>query len=149
MLRLVIAWVVNDMERDNNYICHLCRRLVLSEAVTFADGTLTINLPAGSYNNGQKYCIVVAQAIPPETTIIAPVVITIGDGTEEYPLTNRCGVQVTANMIRTRTKYATCVSTNAASGTFRMLGMPKGCCPVTSNLAAIDGTAPAEGGDGA
>jgi len=131
---------------NSNYICHLCPRLILSEAVTFAAGTLTINLPAGSYNNNSKYCIVVAQAIPAATTITAPVVVTIGDGTETYPLTNRFGAQVTANMLRTRTKYATCVSTTATGGAFRMLGTPKGCCPVTSNLSAIDGTAPAEGG---
>ena len=134
---------------NSNYICHLCPRLILSVDVTFAAGTLTINLPAGSYNNGQKYCIVIAQAIPAATTITAPVVVTIGDGTETYPLTNRYGAQVTANLIRARTKYATCVSTTTTGGTFRMLGMPKGCCPVTSNLAAIDGTAPvaaAEGG---
>lgn len=131
------------MACNDNYICHLCPKLILSQAVTFADGTLTINLPAGSYNAGQKYCIVVAQAIPAATTITAPVVVTIGTGTEEYPLTNRYGVQVTANLIRSRTKYATCVSTTATGGAFRMLGMPKGCCPVTSNLTAIDGTAPA------
>lgn len=134
---------------NSNYICHLCPRLILSADVTFAAGTLTINLPAGSYNNGQKYCIVIAQAIPAATTITAPVVVTIGDGTETYPLTNRYGAQVTANLIRTRTKYATCVSTTATGGAFRLLGMPKGCCPVTSDLAAIDGTAPvaaAEGG---
>lgn len=134
---------------NGNYICHLCPKLILSQAVTFAAGTLTINLPAGSYNNNGKYCIVVAQAIPEETTITAPVVVTIGDGTDEYPLTNRYGAQVTANMIRTRTKYATCVSTTTTSGAFRLLGMPRGCCPVTSNLTAIDGTAPVEGGDGA
>lgn len=131
------------MACNDNYICHLCPKLILSQAVTFADGTLTINLPAGSYNNGCKYCIVVAQAIPAETTITAPVVVTIGTGTEEYPLTNRYGAQVTANLIRTRTKYATCVSTTATGGAFRMLGTPRGCCPVTSNLTAIDGTAPA------
>lgn len=133
---------------NGNYICHLCPKLILSQAVTFAAGTLTINLPAGSYNDRCKYCIVVAQAIPAETTITAPVVVTIGDGTETYPLTNRYGAQVTATMIRTRTKYATCVSTTTTGGAFRMLGMPKGCCPVTSNLTAIDGTTPAaaEGG---
>ena len=134
---------------NSNYICHLCPKLILSDDVTFAAGTLTINLPAGSYNNNSKYCIVVAQAIPAATTITAPVVVTIGDGTETYPLTNRYGAQVTANLLRTRTKYATCVSTTATGGAFRLLGMPKGCCPVTSNLTAIDGTAPvaaAEGG---
>jgi len=133
---------------NDNYICHLCPRLILSQAVTFADGTLTINLPAGSYDNSKKYCIVVAQAIPAATTITAPVVVTIGDGTETYPLTNRYGAQVTANLLRTRTKYATCVSTTATGGAFRLLGMPKGCCPVTSNLAAIDGTAPAAAAEG-
>lgn len=138
---------------SNNYICHLCPRLILSQAVTFADGTLTINLPAGSYNNCARYCIVVAQAIPAETTITASVVVTIGTGAEEYPLTNRAGAQVTAAMLRTRTRYATCVSTTATGGAFRMLGTPKGCCPVNT-LTAIDGTAPAadapvEGGGGA
>ncbi len=123
------------------YVCRLCRRLIISEAVTFADGTLTINLPAGAYNNGEKYCIVVAQAIPADTTINAPVVITIGDGTEEYPLTNRCCAQVTACGIRTRTRYATVVSTSAVGGTFKMLGNP--CCAPNNRLAAIDGTAPA------
>ena len=59
-------------------ICKLCPRLVISQAVTFAAGTLTINLPAGSYANGCEYCIVVAQTIPTETTIAAPGVVTIG-----------------------------------------------------------------------
>ena len=128
-------------------VCRLCDRLIISEAVTFADGTLTINIPAGSYGNGCKYCIVVAQAIPAETTITAPVVITIGDGTEEYPLTNSCCAQVTACGIRTRTKYSTIVSTSAVGGTFKLLG--KTCCSPNYNLAAIDGTAPVEGGAGA
>lgn len=130
------------------YVQRLCDRLILSQAVTFADGTLTINLPAGSYSDGCRYCIVVAQAIPAATTITAPVVITIGDGTEEYPLVNRCCAQVTACGIRTRTKYTTVVSTSATGGTFKMLGQP--CCAPNNNLTAIDGTAPAaEGGAGA
>ena len=128
-------------------VCRLCDRLVLSQAVTFADGTLTINLPAGSYNDGQKYCIVIAQAIPEATTITAPVVITIGAGTEEYPLTNCCCAQVTACSLRTRTRYSTVVSTSATGGTFKMLG--KGSCAPSNNLAAIDGTAPVAGGGGA
>lgn len=128
-----------------SYVCRLCRRLVISQAVTFADGMLTVNLPAGAYNNGEKYCVVIAQAIPAETTIVAPVVFTIGEGTEEYPLVNRCCTPVTACGIRTRTRYATVVSTNATGGTFKMLGNP--CCSPDNRLRAIDGTAPAtEGG---
>ena len=126
-------------------VCALCDRLIISESVTFDGTSLVVNLPAGSYANGCKYCIVVAQTIPAETTIVAPVVITIGDGTEEYPLTNRCCAQVTACAIRTRTKYSTVVSTSATGGTFKLLGRPY--CSPNNALAAIDGTAPAaEGG---
>ena len=53
-------------------VCKLCDKLVLFQSVTFAGGNLVINLPAGSYGNGCKYCIVVAQAIPATTTINAP-----------------------------------------------------------------------------
>ena len=121
-------------------VCKLCDRLSRSESVTFAAGTLTINIPAGSYADGCKYCIVVAQTIPAATTITAPVVITIGTGTETYPLVNRCCAQVTACAIRTRTKYSTVVSTDATGGTFKLLGKP--CCSPNNALPAIDGTAP-------
>lgn len=128
--------------------CKLCKRLIISQAVTFAADTLTINLPAGSYNDGQKYCLVVAQAIPAETTIGAAVVVTIGDGTVEYPLLSRCGAQLTAAALRTRTRYATVVSTNATGGAFKLLG--NAACAPANNLPAIDGTdATAAGGDGA
>lgn len=119
-------------------VCKLCDRLVISQAVTFADGTLTVNIPAGSYANGCKYCLVIAQTIPAATTITAPVVITIGDGTVEYPLVNQCCAQVTACALRTRTRYATVVSTSATGGSFKMLG--RGCCAPNNALAAIDGT---------
>lgn len=125
----------------------LCDRLIISQAVTFATDTLTINLPAGSYANGCKYCIVVAQSIPAATTINAPVVVTIGDGTVEYPLTNQCCAQLTACSIRTRTKYPVVVSTDATGGTFKVIG--KVACAPNNQLAAIDGTAPVEGGAGA
>lgn len=124
-------------------VCKLCNRLIISEAVTFADGTLTIDLPAGSYQDGCKYCLVVAQAIPAETTITAPVVITIGGGTEEYPLNDNCCAQLTACAIRTRTRYATRVSTTPTGGSFNLIG--KACCAPDNSLAAIDGTAPDAG----
>lgn len=122
-------------------VCKLCDHLVISAAVTFTGGNLAINLPAGSYRNGEKYCIVVAQSIPNSTTINAPVVVTIGTGTELYPLTNRCCAQLTACAIRTRTRYAAVVSTSGTGGTFKLLG---NACPCpTNNLASINGTAPA------
>lgn len=132
------------------YNCKLCDRLIISQAVTFTAPNLIINLPAGAYQNCEKYCIVVAQAIPDATTINASVFISIGDGTELYPLNQCNGVQATASGIRTRTRYATKVTTTAAGGAFRLLG--KICCYPTDNLTSIDGTAPvaaAAGGDGA
>ena len=122
-------------------VCKLCNRLVISQAVTFDGTSLVVNLPAGSYGDGCKYCIVVAQAIPAATTITAPVVITIGTGTVQYPLTDRCCAQVLACGIRTRTRYAVRVATDATGGTFKMLGDP--CCSPDNSLLAIDGTAPA------
>lgn len=131
------------------YNCRLCDRLIISQAVTFTAPNLIINLPAGAYQNCEKYCIVVAQAIPDATTINAPVFISIGDGTELYPLNQCNGVQATASGIRTRTRYATKVTTTATGGAFRLLG--KICCYPTDSLTSIDGTAPAAaaGGDGA
>lgn len=123
-----------------NTVCKLCDNLIISQSVTFADGNVVINLPAGSYYNNHKYCIVIAQAIPAEATIYAPVVVTIGEGTVQYPLTRRNCSQVTVCGIRTRTRYSTCLVTDATGGTFRMLGQPA-CCP-PNQLEFVDGTAP-------
>ena len=125
-------------------VCRLCDKLILSTATTFTAGTgLIITIPEGSYNDGCKYCIVVAQTIPAETTITAPVFIQIGGGTELYPL-NKCDcTQATACSIRTRTKYSTRVETSATTGVFKLLGnIP---CSPNNNLTAIDGTAPVAG----
>lgn len=122
-------------------VCKLCDKLIISQAVTFTGGTLIINIPAGSYRNNCKYCIVIAQAIPAAATINAPVVITIGDGTVQYPLTSRCCSQITASGIRTRTKYCTTVSTSADGGSFRLIGQPS--CSPDNRLESINGTAPA------
>ena len=125
-------------------VCKLCPNLIISESVTFTAGTgLVINIPEGCYMDGCKYCIVVAQTIPAETTITAPVFITIGDGAELYPL-NKCDcTQATACSIRTRTKYSTRVETSATTGVFKLLG--RVACAPNNNLTAIDGTAPVAG----
>lgn len=120
-------------------VCSLCPKLILSESVEFTNGNLVITIPAGSYQDGCKYCIIVAQRIPDETTRIAPVVIEISGGTEQYPLTKAGCQQVTACGIRTRKKYSVVVSTNATGGVFRMLGKPY--CTPDNRLTAINGTA--------
>lgn len=126
------------MSRD---VCRLCPRFIISQSVTYDSGVLTVNIPAGAYNNGEKYCIVIAQSIPDETIINAPVIITIGTGTVQYPLVNRCCAQVTAAGIRTRTRYAARVATSATGGSFKLIGQP--ACAPDNRLRAINGTAPA------
>ena len=121
-------------------VCKLCKRLVISTAVTFTAPNLIITIPAGSYNDGEKYCIVVAQNIPDATTINAPVFIQIGDGTELYPLDKCDCSQATACGIRTRTRYSTKVVTTPTSGAFRLMGNL--CCSPNNDLQSIDGTLP-------
>lgn len=121
-------------------VCSLCPNLVISQAVAFTGGNLIINLPAGSYGNNCKFCIVVAQAIPSATTINAPVFVTIGTGTQQYPLVKKNCRQATACNIHTRTKYCTCVETTPTGGLFRLLGNV--CCCQNNNLRSINGTAP-------
>lgn len=122
-------------------VCSLCPNLVISQAVTFTGGNLIINLPAGSYGNGCKFCIVVAQAIPTATTINAPVFVTIGTGTQQYPVMKKNCRQATACNIHTRTKYCTRVETTPTGGLFRLLGNVY-CCQ-NNNQRSIGGTAPA------
>ena len=121
-------------------ICQLCDKIRISQAITFTDGNLIINLPAGSYNDGEKICIILAQTIPAVTTINAPTFITIGTGTQQYPLTKSDCSQVTACALRTRTRYSVCVSTTATGGTFKLIGKP--CCAPNNRLTSINGTAP-------
>ena len=121
-------------------VCQVCKKLVISQAINFTDNTLIVDLPAGSYQDRCKYCIIFAQTIPQTATIGSNVVFTIGSGTVQYPLVNRCCRPVTACGIRTRTKYSVVVETTASGATFKMLGNP--ACSPSNNLTAINGTAP-------
>lgn len=121
-------------------ICKLYDRLIISQSVTFTGGSVIVNIPAGDYINGEKYCIVIAQSIPSTATINSPVVVTIGTGAVQYPLTKCNCAQATVCNIRTRTKYSTRIVTTATGGSFRMLG--HSCCAPNDTLASVNGTAP-------
>lgn len=124
--------------------CRICDSLVISDSVAVAGTTLVINIPEGSYGNGEIYCIIAAQAIPDAATINMPVAISIGGDTATlYPLTDRCGVQLTASELRTRTRYKAMVRTNATGGIFRLFC--KFGNRTTNDLAALPAPAPAAG----
>ncbi len=130
-----------------NCACSECPRKVYVSDITFADGTLTLNFPDTiSYVNRCKYCFVLTTTIPDEATVNAPVVVTVGDGTVEFPLLDKCGAQVIVQQLRTRRRYKFRVETTATGGSVTIL-----CC-----LPEVDGTtlaalndAVAEGGAGA
>ena len=115
----------------------LCKRLIISSAVSFTNNTLIINIPQGNYTNQEKYCIIVAQNLPDNTTITAPVAITIGaDATTTYPLMNCDCTNVTACAINRRTRYSVCVHTNIAGGVFKLLGRIP-CSQCSNSLASL------------
>jgi hypothetical protein len=100
----------------------LCPNIVISTSVSLVGTTLVIDIPAATYNNGDRLCLVVAQTIPAATTITAPVAISIGgDTTTLYPVVGCDCAQITACAIRTRTRYPMRVSTNATSAVFKVL----------------------------
>lgn len=127
-----------------------CDRLIFATA-TFTAPNYIINLPAGSYGNNERYCIVVTAAPAGDVTAGAPVFFTIGSGTELYPFIDCTGRQVTERSIATRYRYSVCVRTTPTTGSFKLMGR---ACVVRQNndRLALDGTAPAAaaaGGDGA
>lgn len=117
----------------------LCRNTVISQSVTYASGVLTINIPQASYGNGCVYGLVIAQNVPLDTIVGAPIVITIGSNPTTYQLLRCNGSPANVFNISTRTKYLVKVTTSATGGTFRMLG--RSCCPHNEVLPSIDGTA--------
>lgn len=103
--------------------CRLCDRLVISDAVYYsAANGVVIDVPANTFKNGEKVCIVIAQNIPTSAVISAPVVITIGGVATYYPLITKCCKPVTVCAIRTRTRYSTHVVTTASGGSFKLMG---------------------------
>lgn len=115
-------------------------RSITPVAVTFAADTLTINLPQMAYNVGGVYFLRLTEPIPDATTINAPVVVTVGDGTVTYPLLSKCGGQVTAASLRSGYSYPlTVVSSNG--GAFKVLDK-LWCAPVNA-ITSVDGTADA------
>ena len=120
--------------------CRLCDKFILSQTITFDGTNLVVNLPTGSYANCQKYCIVLAQAIPETTTINAPVVFTIGDGTTLYPFLNCDCTPIYASQVRTRRLYSTRVNTAVDTGVFKYIGK----CKLPSNATTTIQSLPVE-----
>lgn len=128
----------------NYRVMRIDPRSVTPETITFADDTLTINLPQRTYNAGCPYFLRLIETIPAETTIGAEVIITIGAGTVTYPLLDCAGLPVTAERMRSGYSYPVAVVSNGTTGAFKVLAPL--CYSKLSGVFSVDGTAPAEGG---
>lgn len=119
--------------------CRLCPKFIISNSIVFnaTVNQLIVDLPAGNYGNCTKYCIVLAQSFPTDTTINAQVVFTIdGDATVGYPFLNKDCTPVLASQVRTRRLYPVRVNTGISTGAFKYIGD----CPLPRT-----GTVPATG----
>ena len=119
-------------------------RSVTAEAITFEDGTLTINVPQRVFNSGCPYFLRLVDEIPAETTIGAAVVITIGTGAIQYPLIGCDGVPLTAERIRSGYSYPIKLVSNSTTGAFKLLGPL--CYGKNRTAFSVDGTDPATAG---
>ena len=127
----------------------LCPNLIISTGVSIVaiDGTdtLVIDIPAGTYGNSCKYCLVIAQAIPTGATITTPVAISIGgDTTTVYPLVcYKTCLQALACQVRTRTKICTYIQTDTVSGVFKAVYGLGAYCPDVLASLPVGAVAPA------
>jgi hypothetical protein len=123
--------------------CKLCNRVVGSVSVTVVGTSLVINIPQANYDNCDIVCLAILQAIPATATRGMPVVITIGDGTVQYPLVKCNGVPVTQEYIGQGNIYPAKVYTTATSAIFKVLS---NLCAVSTSLPSIPVTETPAGG---
>lgn len=122
--------------------CRLCDKLILSTAINYDSATnqVIVALPANSYSNCQKYCIVFAQSLPTAATINANVVFTIGNNATRYPFVNKDCTPILVSQVRTRRVYQTRVNTAVNDGVFKYIG---NCC-LPSNNITVSNSLPTE-----
>lgn len=106
--------------------CNECGRKIYSNSVTVVTvndiDTLVIDVPAQTFTNCQRGCLVITQNIPAAATIFMPVALSIGGVTTTvYNLVDCNGAQVTASQLRTRRRYPFKVITNSTGGVFKIL----------------------------
>lgn len=109
-----------------NNTCNECPRKIYSVSVTVVTvgtvPTLVVDVPAQSFTNCQRGCLVVTQNIPEAATINMPVAISIGgDTTTVYPVVSCNCDTVTACQLRTRRRYPFTVRVSGTAGTFKIL----------------------------
>ena len=101
-----------------NYGCACCPYLVKSTAVSLDTDTnvLEITIPSASYDNHNKICLVITQAIPDGINSDTTVSILVGAGTTTaYPVYTRLLNYLYADAIKARKIYPLYAATDSQS----------------------------------
>lgn len=120
--------------------CKLCKKFILSTAINYdaTTNTVIVGLPANTFENCQRYCIVLAQTLPEAATINSQVVFTIGTNTTQYPFLNKNCAPVYVSQVRTRRIYPIKVNTTINEGVFKYVGN----CPLPCANRAVSDSLP-------
>ena len=126
----------------------LCSHYIISDSVTVVTvggvDTLLIDLPAGTYGNCEKYCIIVRTLPATGVMVNMPVAISIGGNTTTvYPLVcGKTGLQAVGCQVNGRSCIKVCVRTNASTGVFRAFeGLNSYCPDVLASLPVAEASA--------
>ena len=97
--------------------CNCCCNLVKSTAINLdtENNVLQITIPAATYDNHDKICLVITQAIPDGINSDTTVSILVGAATTEYPVYTRLLNYVYADAIRPRRLYPLYAATDSLS----------------------------------
>lgn len=121
--------------------CAMCSNFVKSTSIALNGTTnMIITIPATTYQNGDKLCLCLTQAIPAVTGNPVPVVLQFAGSTStSYPLVNHCGNVVYSDQLRTRRIYNLSV---ASSNTSFMVHSR--LCPTSATFGTVPATSTPE-----
>lgn len=124
----------------NRECSNLCPNLIISTSVSIVTvggtDTLLINIPLRTFNNKEKFCLIVAQDIPATATRYMPVALTIGGVTTTvYPLVRCNCAPVTQDAIETHKRYPMRININGSTANVRVLSGLR--CPLNNNVQSI------------
>lgn len=118
--------------------CRCCPLLVKSTALTYNAETnvLSVSIPEATYQNHQRLCLVITQAIPAGVNANTTMNILVGTGQTGYPIYTRFLNDVYADSLMTRRVYPLLAATDTEAFVIEDVGRLKSTKHVFSTLPA-------------
>ena len=92
-------------------LCNRCScKILVTTSITLEDSNLQLEIVPTTFNNGERFGLLIAQQAIPSNETPVPVVITM-NGTE-YPLLKPCGNNVMSDQLRPQRTYVCRCGTN-------------------------------------